>query len=84
MIKAQEAREITMANSVYTKHLNHYKKLVDILIREYAQKGQNNCILKIKSIYPVEIVTEIGNMLVENGYTIRAFKDNGYGLWIFW
>ena len=87
MIKAQEAREITMENSIYTKHLNYYKELTDMLIREAASNGQNNCILEIKSTYPVEIATEIIRMLsVDDEYTIRAFKSksNGYGLWIFW
>lgn len=84
MIKAQDAREITMMNSTYIKHLSHYQKLVEMLIEEAALKGQNNCILDIKSKYSYEISVIIGEMLISYGYTIRMFKDRNYGLWIFW
>ena len=86
MIKAEKAREITTKYSDYSIKVMYYEELASLLIEDAAKDGRNNCILKIKEDKNAyEIAVKIGNILIDNGYTYRFFKEGSkYGFWIFW
>lgn len=73
MITAKEAQLKTMTYYNCQDKIAYYEEYVDKYIRESAEKGKSNLVLKInENIFTDTIVEHIGNLLIENGYTVQV------------
>lgn len=78
MISAKEARTKTLTYHNCQDKMAYYEEYVDKQIREAANNGRNQVIIKIsENIFTEHIVEHVGAILLDKGFTVQA-SAKGY------